>query len=56
MIDSYSVEEKTCFLKRMWNNIFHKNLMLEQPVEYTQKEVKVFTDNIIDYIKYRSRI
>ena len=48
MINSY--KEKENFLKRIWNEIFHKQLMLEAPVEYTQKEIKMKAENIINYL------
>ena len=34
------MSQKENFLKRIWNEIFHKQLMLEAPVEYTQKETR----------------
>ena len=54
MINIY--KEKENFLKRIWNEIFHKQLMLEAPVEYTQKEIKMKAENIINYLSTRNRI
>lgn len=54
MTNSYKNKEKPNFFKRMWNNVFHKTQILDAPLEYTQKEIKEKTDNIINYLKYRS--
>ena len=54
MINSY--KEKDNFLKRIWNEIFHTQLTLEAPVEYTQKEIKMKAENIINYLSTRNRI
>ncbi len=57
MSNSYKKNEKLSFFKRMWNKFFHKsNLLLDAPLEYTEKEVKIKAYDIINYLKYRNRI
>ncbi len=54
MNSSYKIKEKLSFFKRMWSNLFHKTYMIDAPVEYTQKEVKMKSDNIIKYLGSRN--
>lgn len=56
MTNGYENQKKLSFFKRMWNNLFHKTKMLEAPLEYTQREIRVKIDNIIDFLKTRRRI
>lgn len=48
MIISY---EKENVFKRMWNNIFHKREALPMALEYTQKEVTVKFEQILEYLE-----
>ncbi len=48
MIISY---EKENFLKRIWKEIFHKREALPVALEYTQKEVTLRLEGILDYLK-----
>ncbi len=45
--------ENECFFKRMWNNIFHKKELLPVALEYTQKEITLKLESIIEYLKNR---
>lgn len=54
MNNSYKIKEKLGFFKRMWNEFFHKTKMIEAPIEYTQKEVKMKSDKIINYLSSRT--
>lgn len=53
---SYENNEKQCFLKRMWNKIFHKEKLLPAPVQYTSKEVKLKMHEILSFFRYRDRL
>ncbi len=53
MINGYESQKKLGFFKRMWNILFHKTKMLDAPLEYTQKEIRLKIDNIITFIKNR---
>ena len=55
MTISYKNEEKPCFLKRMWNRIFHKDKLLPAPIQYTQKEVKLKMQDVLSFFRYRNR-
>lgn len=48
MIISY---EKESFFRRMWNNIFHKRELLPVALEYTQKEVTIKLESILEYLR-----
>ena len=48
MIISY---EKENVFKRMWNNIFHKREALPMALEYTQKEITVKFEQILEYLE-----
>jgi hypothetical protein len=54
MTNSYKKNKKSCFFKRILECMFQKPLMLEAPIEYTQKEVRVKSNNIINYLNYRN--
>ncbi len=56
MTNSYNNKEKPNFFRRMWNKLFHKVQLLDAPLEYTQREIKLKYENILNYLKYRSRI
>lgn len=56
MTNGYESQKKLSFFKRMWNILFHKTKMLDAPLEYTQKEIRLKIDNIITFLKNRWRV
>lgn len=45
--------EKENFFKRMWNKIFYKRELLPVALGYTQKEVTLKLESIVEYLKNR---
>lgn len=41
---------KECFIKRIWNRVFHNTKALPAPIQYTQKEVKMKMYEILQFL------